>query len=95
MEIHQNAPQGNIQVLDLTTTEHQWNVVLFDCYCHFFEEVMFQIEKAINCSSATASQLAHTAQDFGSVSVYHGSESESERIADILGSTGLNVEVSQ
>jgi len=51
--------------------------------------------KAIGCSSEKASQLAYVADQFGSVKIFEGSEDECERVADILGSAGLVVKVSQ
>ncbi len=71
--------------------EHQ--TVLFNCYCHSFDEVTEQLMKAIKCSSETASQLAKVAEMMGSVTVFRGDQRSCEAVADILGAIGLNVDV--
>jgi ATP-dependent Clp protease adaptor protein ClpS len=95
----------NMTVLSKTTTtldvetktkpELTWQTILFNCYCHTFDEVIEQLMKAIGCSATKGSQLANVAEQFGSVSVYAGSEAQCEKVADILSSTGLDVKVSQ
>ena len=77
-----------------TKTEYSYQTTLFDCYCHEFNEVVNQISKAIGCSFVKASQLARTAEMFGCVVVFRGSENECEKVADVLGSIGLDVRVS-
>lgn len=85
----------NLKTKTLIKPELVWSVVLFNCNCHTFDEVIEQLIKAIGCSSQTASQLSYVADKFGSVKVFEGSEEECERVADILGGTGLIVKVSQ
>lgn len=84
-----------LEVKTLTKPELIWHTVLFNCYCHTFDEVVEQLMKAIGCSSTTGSQLANVAEQFGSVTVFTGSEAQCEKVADILGSIGLDVRVSQ
>ena len=72
-----------------------WNVILFNCNCHTFDDVIEQLMLAIGCSSEKASQLAQVADQFGEVKVYEGSNEDCERVANIIGSIGLVVKVSQ
>ena len=76
-----------------TNSNSSWKVILLNCYCHSFEEAVEQICKAIKCSEHTASKFAQVADSMGSVTVYHGSESDCNKVADILGATGLQVDV--
>ena len=75
--------------------EFVWNTVLFNCYCHTFDEVVEQLMKAIGCSSTSGSQLANVAEQFGNVTVFTGSLGQCEKVANILGGTGLDVKVAQ
>lgn len=78
-----------------TTTEHDqgWKVTLFDCHCHFVDEVIFLLMKALGCSRVVAGQYTELTQQFGQAVVFRGSEAECNRVADQIGSTGLRVEV--
>jgi len=76
-------------------TEKCWQVILHNCYCHFFEEVVHQLTKALGCSIDTAEEYTFAAERIGFVSVFHGTKSKCENVANILGETGLNVEVVQ
>ncbi|KKR62840.1 MAG: ATP-dependent Clp protease adaptor protein ClpS [Parcubacteria group bacterium GW2011_GWB1_41_5] len=79
----------------LTEKELIWQVILFNCNCHTFDEVIEQLVQAIGCSSATASQLAQVADQFGSVKVYEGEKESCGKVADTLGRIGLLVKVTQ
>ena len=68
-------------------------VVLFNCNCHTFDEVAEQIMKAIGCSIEKAFRFAYVADQLGSVVVYEGERGDCEKVASILGSTGLQVKV--
>ena len=68
-------------------------VVLFDCACHSYAEAIEMIQLAIKCDLITAVRYAETAQMFGQVSVYRGVKEDCERVATILGCTGLDVSV--
>jgi ATP-dependent Clp protease adapter protein ClpS len=66
-----------------------WKTTLFNCNCHTFEEVIAQVMKAINCSLATARNLANMAHHTGHVKVCEGSRDYCETVADTLSSIGL------
>ena len=89
------SPSKIIKIAVLEKSELNWQTILFNCNCHTFDTVIEQIMKAIGCTSATASQLANVADQFGSVTVFKGSKEKCESVADILGNVGLNVKVVQ
>lgn len=85
----------NLKTITLVKPELVWSVILFNCNCHTFDDVIEQLMSGIGCSSEKASQLTYVADQFGSVKVYEGGKEDCDRIADIIGSTGLVVKVSQ
>jgi len=87
------SSQRTLEPLLRTVSGHGWKVVLFNCYCHTFDEVVEQVCKAISCSSEIASQLTQVAEMTGSVTVFQGGEQQCEKVASILGATGLQVDV--
>jgi ATP-dependent Clp protease adaptor protein ClpS len=69
-------------------------VFLFNCDCHSFEEVITQLLKAIpGMTRPLAEELAWRAHTQGLAEVYRGSASECDRVAKVLGETGLIVQV--
>lgn len=88
-----SSPVIDKEIETTTNPDLLWKVILFNCNCHTFDDVIEQLMKAIVCSSATASQLAHVADQFDSVQVYEGDKVDCQRVADILGATGLIVQV--
>ncbi len=69
-------------------------VFLFNCDCHSFEEVIAQLLKAVpGMTRPLAEELAWRAHTHGLAEVYRGSASECDRVAKILGETGLIVQV--
>lgn len=75
--------------------ELTWNVMLFNCYCHTFDEAAEAVMSAIGCGYSKGCDFARAAEANGSVTVYSGTLGECERVARILGSTGLMVSVAQ
>jgi ATP-dependent Clp protease adaptor protein ClpS len=69
-------------------------VFLFNCDCHSFEEVITQLLKAVpGMTRALAEELAWRAHMQGLAEVYRGGASECDRVAKVLGETGLIVQV--
>jgi ATP-dependent Clp protease adaptor protein ClpS len=58
--------------------------ILFNCYCHSFDEATNQISKATGCSHDTAMMLAHTAEKEGHAVIFEGPEDECERVATVM-----------
>lgn len=69
-------------------------VFLFNCECHTFEEVITQLLKAVpGMTRPLAEELAWRVHTQGLAEVYRGSPAECDRVAKILGETGLIVQV--
>lgn len=69
-------------------------VFLFNCECHSFEEVIAQLLKAVpGMTRPLAEELAWRAHTQGLAEVYRGSAPECDRVAKVLGETGLIVQV--
>jgi ATP-dependent Clp protease adaptor protein ClpS len=97
--IHAGPTPGG-QVLPRETSDsgvgggegHQ--VFLFNCDCHSFAQVIAQLLKAVpGMTHALAEELAWRVHTNGLAEVYRGGYEECERVARILGETGLIVQV--
>jgi ATP-dependent Clp protease adaptor protein ClpS len=92
------ASQGQVvpeEVADLGTGSGEGSkVFLFNCECHTFEEVITQLIKAVpGMTRPQAEEIAWRVHTQGLAEVYRGAASECERVAKILGETGLIVQV--
>lgn len=88
------------QVLEEETTADSghadpWRVILFNCDCHSFDEVEKVVIKAIHCTLSRARQISTEVHAKGSAVVYTGARERCEAVADVIGSIGLVVKVSQ
>lgn len=75
--------------------DHAWHVILFNCDCHSFEQVEGILLKAVRCSLAQARAYSWEVHSKGSAVVYQGALERCEAVADVIGSIGLQVKVSQ
>ena len=78
---------------DTDQSEGGWRVIVFNCYCHSFDEVVTQIMRAIRCSNEKATDITFVAERTGSATVCVGSQDYCEKVANILGKVGLTVTV--
>src|SRR5579872_6385343 len=69
-----------------------WIVILYNCDCHTFDEVIAQLQVSTACGQARAEQIAEEAHHRGRAVAYTGEETDCERAAGILRSIGLQVE---
>jgi ATP-dependent Clp protease adapter protein ClpS len=69
-----------------------WVVILYNCDCHDFDEVIHQLQLATGCGQARAEQIAEEAHHRGRAVAHTGAPPECERAAGILRSIGLQVE---
>jgi ATP-dependent Clp protease adapter protein ClpS len=67
-------------------------VILYNCDCHSFDEVILQLQKATGCALEKAGRIAVEAHFEGRAIAYTGSADECERAASVLRSIGLQVE---
>jgi ATP-dependent Clp protease adaptor protein ClpS len=86
---------------DLETWERTWLpsdvdgphiVILYNCDCHSYEEVIAQLMIATGCGPAKAYEIAEEAHHMGRAVAYSGEAEECERVAGNLRSIGLQVE---
>jgi ATP-dependent Clp protease adaptor protein ClpS len=92
------APPGQIapeEVADIGTGGGEGSrVFLFNCQCHTFEEVITQLLKAVpGMTRPLAEELAWRVHNEGLAEVYKGGTMECDRVAKVLGETGLVVQV--
>ena len=72
-----------------------WLTILHNCECHTFEQVVRQLQKAIQCSEAEGWELAWRVHNTGKAVVKVGAETECVRVGNILAAIGLIVTVVQ
>ena len=72
-----------------------WKTILFNCYCHSFDEVVTHIMRATRCDLEKATSIAETAEIIGEAVVCRGAKDYCEKVARVLGGVGLNVTVIQ
>ena len=89
------APKSTKQakVKRASQREKLWHVLLFDCNCHSYDEVVEGLLEAIGCTVDQAIQYALVAEEFGCVSIFEGSYEDCKKIARPLLRIGLRVEV--
>jgi ATP-dependent Clp protease adaptor protein ClpS len=78
--------------LSAERTAGPWVVILYNCDCHSFEEVILQLQKATGCSLEEADLIAMEAHIRGRVIAYTGEAVDCERVAGVLRSIRLQVE---
>lgn len=84
-----------ISLLNELKEEFIWKVVLFNCYCHTYDEVVEQIMITLKCGYASGCKYTDSAEQYGCVDIYEGSFSDCTKVANVLGSTGLDVKITQ
>ncbi|HEY3283273.1 MAG TPA: ATP-dependent Clp protease adaptor ClpS [Armatimonadota bacterium] len=86
--------QVNAQPKEDTTPKlaTPWVVVLYNCDCHTFDDVILQLQKATGCSLQEAELIAEEAHMLGRAIAFSGEADDCERVATVLRSIGLQVE---
>jgi ATP-dependent Clp protease adaptor protein ClpS len=73
-------------------TDGPWVVILYNCDCHTFDEVILQLQKATGCPIDKAVAIAVEAHTRGRAIALSGERSECERVAAVLRAIRLQVE---
>lgn len=73
-------------------TDGPWVVILYNCDCHTFDEVISQLQLATGCSAQRAAEIAVEAHVRGRAIAFTGEFAEAERVAAVLRSIRLQVE---
>jgi ATP-dependent Clp protease adapter protein ClpS len=69
-----------------------WVVILYNCDCHTFDDVIEVLCIATGCTVDEAAALALRVHEEGRAIVFDGTQAECERVAEIIGSVKLQVE---
>ena len=69
-----------------------WVVILYNCDCHSFDDVIMQLQKATGCSLEKAFQIALEAHTRDRAIAYTGAAEKCEHVASILRAIKLQVE---
>lgn len=69
-----------------------WIVILYNCECHTFDDVIGILQKATGCSVEKGFQIALEVHTKGRAICYSGSQEECDRVASIISSIRLQVE---
>lgn len=87
--------QTGIDVLteEETITELTSKVLLYNDDWHTFEEVIFQLIKAIRCSFEKARDFAFEVHTRGSAVVYNGTITDCLKVSSVLEEIALNTQV--
>lgn len=67
-------------------------VILYNCDCHAFDEVIAQLQKATGCDLRRAVAIAVEAHTLGRAVAFTGDRQDCERAASILRAIRLQVE---
>ncbi len=87
------APVIDTDVTDGTTTDSPAKVILFNDDVHSFEDVITQLQKAINCSREKGEALAWEVHTRGKACVFVGSMDECLRVSGILEEIALHTHI--
>lgn len=69
-----------------------WVVILYNCDCHTFDDVIEVLQRATGCTEDVAEFLAFKVHLEGRAIVFRSNRDKCERVASIIGSIGLQVE---
>ena len=69
-----------------------WVVILYNCDCHTFDDVIYILCIATGCTVDDAEALAQRVDRDGRAIVFDGTQEECERVAGIIASIKLQVE---
>ena len=70
-------------------------VILFNCNCHTFDEVISQLIKATQCLVSRAHEIAKTAHMTGRAIAYSGNKEKCETVSKILEEIGLKTTIEE
>jgi ATP-dependent Clp protease adapter protein ClpS len=91
----QTTPRPDVAEVTESAVAPPWMTVLHNCDCHTFEQVVRQLQKAIQCSEAEGWEIAWQVHNTGKAIVKIGAEEECVRVGNVLSSIGLVVTVIQ
>jgi ATP-dependent Clp protease adapter protein ClpS len=78
---------------DLQGSESPWAVILFNDEEHTFDDVAYQLQKAIGCSLDQGYEFANVVHTEGQAKVYEGDLERCEQVASVLEDIRLKVKL--
>ena len=78
---------------DLKSSDSPWVVILLNDEVHTFDDVAFQLQKAIGCDLDTGYALAYIVHTEGAANVYQGDLETCEQVASVLEAIHLQVKL--
>ncbi len=72
--------------------DHPYIVILYNCDCHTFDQVILQMQKATGCSLERAKSVADEVHNSGRAIAFSGSLDACEHVAKVLREIKLQVE---
>ena len=94
MSIITERPDTDYSLEDLFKTDYEsWIVVVYDNNHNSFDEVIHILMVATACTLEEASIETWEIDHLGKSVVHHGGREECERVADIIRTIGVRVEV--
>lgn len=78
---------------DLLGSDSSWAVILFNDEEHTFDDVAFQLQKAIGCSIERGYEFANVVDSEGQALVFQGDLEHCERVAAVLEDIRLKVKL--
>lgn len=72
-----------------------WKVILFNCNCHSFEDVILALVTVIHCSQKKGFDIAMSVHNNGKAVVFEGHKEQCELKAETLKDAGLRVNMEQ
>lgn len=85
------------KVTDITggRTGYGWRVILWNCNCHSFDDVIRALMIAIRCSPQRGEGIAWNVHNSGKAIVYEGHKERCEAVSEVLTGAGLRVTMEQ
>lgn len=77
----------------LLGSDSSWAVILFNDEEHTFDDVAYQLQKAIGCSLERGYEFANVVHTEGQAKVYEGDLEHCERVAAVLEDIRLKVKL--
>lgn len=75
-----------------SNTNGPWIVILYNCDCHTYDDVIGILQKATGCTAEQGMQIAREVDTKGRAICFSGSLEECDRVASIIASIRLQVE---
>lgn len=87
------AKEVVVETMEEELLDTPWTLILYDDDIHTFEEVIYQLIKALGCTMEKAEKITYTVHNEGKALVYQGSFEECLKINAVLQEIQLITEI--